>query len=372
MNLEIDFLNMQDARKSYKQKLIPSFITHHLVSSIMQVGEISFCDRIGFNINSDEVKRSILGDLEKSYGIKIIAKHYEKFDQKRSIPNLQRNPHMICLRSNGNPYFLHLVRYNFVQYCIFIDKKIQQGYYFPRMIVTRLSFDDTLFDDGGTLLEGEMIKGSDSWYFGFVDMIVHQGKHLGEVNLPKRLNLLYKLLQSRFIQDDTDVCRFFIKKYFSYDQYANIQAHIDKLPYTTRGLIFRPLFMRFKDTLLNFDDSLIVKVERKKIGTFVENIQTLPPQEPKPPQAPTGTPTPHLHQPVITSKEQPFLAQKTNVPDVYILYDSKTHVEIGTACIQSLSISKKMRELFANKNSIDKIPLTCTFSERFHKWVPVL
>jgi len=340
----------------------------------MQVGEISFCGRIGFNINSDEVKRSILGDLERCYGIKIIAKHYERFDPKKSVMSLNKNPHLVCLRSNGNPYFLHLVKYNFVQYCIFIDKKIQQGYYFPRMIVTRISFDDSLFEDGGTLLEGEMIKGKDSWYFGILDLIVYQGKHLAEINLPKRLNILYKLLKSNFKQDDTDVCKFFIKKYFTYDQYSNIQPHIEKLPFTTRGLIFRPLFMRFKDILLNFDDSLIVKVERKKIGNFVENIQTLPQSStPSISLSSTTSSVPSTSSPRrIEQTCNQFLAQKTNVPDVYMLFDSKTNEEIGTACIQSLSMSKKMRELFSTKNSIDKIAIRCEYSERFNKWVPVL
>jgi len=344
----------------------------------MQVGEISFCGRIGFNINSDEVKRSILEDLERSYGIKIIAKHYDKFDEKKSVVLLQKNPHIVCLRSNGNPYFLHLVKYNFTQYCIFIDKKIQQGYYFPRMIVTRISFDDSLFEDGGTLLEGEMIRGNDGWYFGIVDMIVHQGKHLIETNLPKRLNFIYKLLQTKFQRDETDVCRFFVKKYFSYNQYESIKTHIHKLPFTTRGLIFRPLFMRFKDTLLNFDESLIVKVERKKVGKFVENVNHLkmavpvhkssvvePPKEinqvllPKEPSVSAETPT-------------QMLAQKTNSPDVYVLYDIKTNEEVGTACIQSMTLSKKMRDLFANKNSIDKVSVCCVYSTRFNKWMPVL
>ncbi len=335
----------------------------------MQVGEISFCGRIGFNINSDEVKRSILEDLEKSYGIKIIAKHYEKFDDKRSITSLQKNPHLLCLRSNGNPYFLHLVKYNYVQYCIFIDKKIQHGYYFPRMIVTRISFDETLFEDGGTLLEGEMIKGNDGWYFGIVDMIVHQGKHLMETNLPKRLNLLYKLLQTKFKSDDTDVCKFFVKKYFTYDQFDVIKSHLQKLPFTTRGIIFRPLFMRFKDTLLNFDDSLIVKVERKKVGKFVENVQVLEDIVPK------KSPVLPKQETVEEKKHDApvqMLAQKTNSPDVFILYDSKTYEEIGTACIQSMVLSKKMRDLFADKNSIDKIAIPCIFSTRFNKWMPNL
>ena len=90
----------------------------------MHVSEISFCDRVGFNIKSDESKRYILNKLEQQYRLKIIAKHIEHFNEK-CMPIINNNLHMICARTNGNPYFLYLVKLNFTNYCIFIDKKIQ-------------------------------------------------------------------------------------------------------------------------------------------------------------------------------------------------------------------------------------------------------
>jgi len=324
----------------------------------MNVGEISFCNKVGFNINNNDVKKTILGDLESSYGIKIIARHYEKFDESRSITTLNRNPHLVCLRSNGNPYFLHLVKYNFTQYCIFVDKKIQQGYYYPRMIISRFSFDDELFEGGGTLMEGEMIKSNDgTWYFVISELLVYAGEHLTNTNLPKRINILSSALKDKHLPDSTDVCQFRIKRFFNYEEYDEIQKHISKLPYTTRGLLFKPLFMRFKDILYNFDDSLIVKVERKKVGQFVE----------QPPTAiPVSTPTKCA---IDNKGEKAFLVQKSSIPDVYNLFDESEFV--GTACISGLHVSKKMRELFANRNSVDKIEIKCIFVERFNKWAPV-
>jgi hypothetical protein len=340
----------------------------------MQVGNISFCDKVGFNINSDDVKKTILGDLEQSYGIRIIAKHYEKFDQERSLPNLNRNPHMICLRSNGNPYFLHLVKYNFTQYCIFVDKKIQQGYCYPRMILGRFSFADSLFENGGTLLEGEMIRTAEGrWYFVILDMLVMAGKHLVDVNLPKRINLIHSMLRDKHTPDPySDVCEFRVKKYFTYGDYSNIEKHIASLPYTTRGLVFRPLYLKFKDVLLNFDDSLIVKVVRKKVGEFVETrqhklVEPAPAAALAPQQQPMQRSTPGHD-----TNSRMMLAQKTNAPDVYNLYDQHTNALVGTAGIQGLVISKKMRALFTDKNVVDKIPISCDWNERFNKWCPCL
>lgn len=342
----------------------------------MQVGNISFAGKVGFNINSDEVKRIILGDLEKSYGLKIIAKHYDKFEEERSIQTLNRNPHMICLRSNGNPYFLHLVKYNFTNYCMFVDKKIQQGYYYPRMIISRFSFDDYLFENGGTLLEGEMIKSDAGWYFSIIDIYVHGGTHLIDMNLPKRINILYKILKENHFPDETDVCKFRIKRYFTYDDYGAISEHIDKLPYSTRGLIFRPLFFKFKDILLNFNDSLIVKVERKKVGKFMDtrtSISMTKSCEVLEVNTATAKVVDTLDNNSISDGEKVMLVQKGNVPDVYILYDPINPLtSIGTACIQTLAASKKMREIFINKNSIDKVEIKCKYMERFEKWTPCL
>lgn len=334
----------------------------------MNAASISFCDKVAFNINNDEVKKNIIGDLEKHYAIKIITKHYEKFDSDKSIEVVNRVPHLICLRSNGNPYFLHLVKYNFTQYCIFVDKKIQQGYYFPRMVVTRLSFADCLFENGGTLFEGEMIKGSNGWTYSIVDILVHQGKHLIDINLPRRLNVVYHILSQQYKFDDSDVCKFNVKKYFTYQQYGEVCKHVNSLPYTTRGVIFRPLFLKFKDILLNFDDSLIIKNQRQKVGQFIEHAQQIKPLINK--ETSQTLPTCITELP---SKEiiVVHLAQKTNYPDIYMLFEQGTYKDIGVACIQTMVVSKKMRLIFADKNCVDKIPIQCVYNYVFKKWMPI-
>lgn len=337
----------------------------------MNVGEISFCGKIGFNINNDEFKQIIIDDLEKVYGVKIIARHYEKFDMNRSVDNLNKIPHLLCLRSNGNPYFLHLVRYNFTQYCIFIDKKIQHGYCFPRMVVSRLSFEDELFDNGGTLLEGEMISGKNGvWYFVILDLLVHKGRHMIDLCLPKRINALYKMLQDQFVPDESDICKFLVKKYFSYNQYELMTKHVLSLPYTTRGIIFRPFYMKFRDILYNFDDTLIVKVERKKVGTFVERIDSKTVLSTREQEKVPITPVPSER--TDNATQRTLLAQKTSSPDVYAVYDPKTYEQIGTACIQGLVLSKKMRNLFASKNCVDKVPLEFVYNNQFNKWSPII
>ena len=129
----------------------------------MQTGLISFCDKTAFNIKTQNVKETILNDIYDISKFKIIQKHFELL-KIHHFSKLNDNPHLISLKSNGNPYLLYLTKFNFINTSIFIDKKVQSGYFLPRMIITRFSFPDELFDN--TLIEGEMIKDNNGkWIF---------------------------------------------------------------------------------------------------------------------------------------------------------------------------------------------------------------
>lgn len=352
----------------------------------MHTGEISFCDKTAFNIKSDDTKQYILDRLEKTYGIKIIQKHFEKFTPS-SHKIIQSNPHLICVRSNGNPYYLYLMRYNFIQYCIFIDKKVQHGYFLPRMIIMQVHFNEDLFDD--TLFEGEMAKAKDGrWYYVVNDVIAWKGRHLTDVNLPKRINLLYNIVQNEYHYDVYDPFRVCVKKYFRYDEIQDVlNDYLSEVPYTVRGLYFRPLYTRFRDVLYNFDDTLIKKVERFKYNTLASKAFILKdevlscekqPSTPEPKQVITPSATKektNTHGVTTTkdiaSRQQSYWVRKTANPDIYEMFDDQNK-NIGIACVPSMKISKKMRELMQDKNLVDRVKLSFEFSEKFNKWVPLV
>lgn len=355
----------------------------------MHVGEISFCDRIAYNIKSEDTKRYVLDKLDRHYNLKIIHKHYDKY-MDANLPTLQTNPHMVCLRSNGNPYFLYLMKYNFIQYCVFIDKKIQQGYYLPRMIITHVMFNSSLFED--TVFDGEMVKTSDgSWHFIINDMIVCEGKLLNNTNLPRRINMLYEILASSYKYDTYDLFRISVKTYFKYNELRLIMEHIPKLPYTCRGLYFKPLFLRFKNILYNFDENLIKKVERvkyKNVKSFILLNDKLDDNHANAIQPPNkefeATKQEYVPSSTINNKSMTppiavpghhqynvFMVRKTHTPDVYEIYD-KEKKQIGIACIPCLKLSKMMRELTKDMNMIDMTSVKFEFSTKFNKWMPLL
>jgi hypothetical protein len=293
------------------------------------------------------------------------------------LSNISQKPHMLCVRSNGNPYFLYLTRLNFVNYCIFIDKKIQQGYSFPRMIISHFKFDDTLFDD--TVIDGEMTKTtSGKWTFLIHDMLVHQHEHLNNMNFVKRINLLYQMLQHAYTPDFNDICLFKVKKFFQYTEAISIlEKHIHEVDYSCRGIYFKPLFLKFKDILMNFDDNLIKKVERQKfkhVKCFMlrEDEQLLKNNSNEDTNSVSSISSNECS--ASTSRDAKdvvkYNTKKTNMPDVYEMLDDN-HKVFAIACVPSLAISKFMREIFINKNIVDTVPIIYEYSKTFNKWMPV-
>jgi hypothetical protein len=368
---------------------------------IMHAGEISFCCHIGLNVKSDEVKKDILTELNDKYNYKIINKHFEKYNDDK-IDILKTRPHMVSLRTNGNPYFLYLTQINGVNQCIFIDKKVQNGYIYPRMVIVKFFFNHSLFEYR-TLFDGEMVKtDGDDWLFIMNDIFVDRGVSCC-VNLMKRISRIYEVLCYNLIVTSQDVCAFQVKKYFEYDIAENMLTTFQSsLPYSCRGLYFTPLFLKHRPILMNFDDTLIKKkIQEKKDSTsFVISVQdphkTITNHFSKPSNimssgssqaAPTTRDALRLAlrvcNPVDSRNNEPvestqpeghtrrMFLRKTHVVDIYDVFDDKGKY-MDVAFVNSMKSSKALREAFLNTTPVDKIPFECEYNEKFKKWRPLL
>ena len=318
----------------------------------MQLGEISFCDKVGYNIKSDDLKKRILRELESEYKFKVIQRHFAKYQSDQHDTILKNNPHMLCTKTNGNPYLLYLTKINFVNQCIFIDKKIQQNYHYPRMILSKFWFDDELFNN--TLFEGEMVKDDDGhWTFLIGDLIADKGEILATQNLLKRLTRIHELLEKDYVFDkNINVCDFRVKKYFLYSELNHLRFEYPKLlNYSIRGIILKPLFFKFQDILYNFDDNLITNVTRTKLGKiFIEKKLD----------------DPSFLQPTT----QNLWVVKTDMVDIYHIYDDENN-KLGNAFVNTLKLSKMLQNEFLNSRPNEKKKMVCRFNEKFKKWEPV-
>lgn len=363
----------------------------------MQIGYISFCDSTAFNIKSENVKKNILNTIESLTGIKIIQRHFNNFNDNH-FKKLNDIPHLVSLKSNGNPYLLFLTRINFTNISIFIDKKIQPGYFLPRMIVSYFQFDDSLYSN--TLFDGEMVKiKGNKWNFILNDIYIHKNNNLSNQNIFNRLDIIYNILNSDVNVNHYDICNFKLNKYFKYSEMKYmVEEYKPKLNYTCRGIYFTPLYFKFKKVLYNFDSTLVNSVKRVKYqnnnefmssnSSIIKNHNqnqnrnipiSIKKDEPK---------NTNIHEFINTNKKdtsrvlskdtskdtiKEFYIERTDMPDVFYLYDINTNERFTTAYIPNISTSHYLKEIFKEVTIVTKLKVNCKLIKKNNKdkWCPI-
>ena len=351
----------------------------------MQTGIISFGDRVAWNIKCNIIKDVILDELLHLYNIRIIQKHYYNIDDN-NIKYISKIPHLISLRSNGNRYYIYFSLYNDTPIIYFIDMKIHTGYEKPRIILARGLFDASLFKN--TLLDGEMIKTNENkWIFIINDIIAYEGKKLDDVILPERLKIIYNILDKKYTPDDIcDVCSYKVKNYYylSKKSLNELMTISKNLNYTSRGIYFSSYYLKHKPKLHNFNDNIIVSVQKKHkdVTEFKEIDKSLAPQTTLitqiPPIAAQMTPATIISTSNITTilnnNYSELWISKTDEPDIYNIYDNHnilTSNKLGIAFISSLQDSIKMRNIFKDKSTTITIKFKCNYNEKFKKYQPI-
>jgi hypothetical protein len=344
----------------------------------MQTGIISFGDRVAWNIKCNIIKDVILNELLNLYNVRIIQKHYYNIDDN-NINYISKLPHLISLRSNGNRYYIYFSLYNDTPIIYFIDMKIHTGYEKPRIILARGLFDISLFKN--TLLDGEMIKTNENkWIFIINDIIAYEGKKLDDVILPERLKIIYNILDKKYTRDDIcDVCSYKVKNYYylSKKSLNELMAKSKELNYTSRGIYFSSYYLKHKPKLFNFNDNIIVSVQKKvkDVAEFKELVKTeIPKIAQQQQQLQTSIiSTSNIITPLNKSYTDLWIS-KTDDPDIYNIYDNHnilTSNKLGIAFIASLQDSIKMRNVFKDKSTTITIKFKCNYNEKFKKYQPI-
>ena len=320
--------------------------------------KISFCNVQIDNITKNEAKQYILNQLSiLCSGIKFNSRYAKVYNEKYS-KNLI-NPHIFCLKSSGTPYLLFLSQINDTNYCFLIDKKTNDKYLFPKIMVTPYNFDSELYK--GTLFECELIRDKESkWSLGINDIYYYRGRNMNKTIIIDRLNIIHSLFENNFKETEySRVCPIFIKKYFDYkdikDAYENF---IPKLSYNTRGLYFVPLRVDYSKILYLFsrDNSLVIDNKKKEFNKSNGN---------------------HSKKKQVKEKEKVkkniFRIIKTLKPDVYELYlkEGDNLVKHGNALVQTIEKSHKILEFFTDKDPTDEVKVECKLDFNFNKWVPI-
>ena len=294
-----------------------------------------FCDKEIDNVTNNDMKQYILDNLKTKSGLQYTSK-YAKIYNDNFSKNLN-NPHLVCLKSIGSPYFLYCTQINDVNYCFLIDKKIKDGYKFPKIFLVHYRFESEIFN--GTLFETELLRDNcNKWHLLLGDIYIYRGEKLDNKQITERMNIINDIILNKYI-DDTfcNICPIKIKRYFDINQIKYItEEFIDKLDYRVRGLYFVPLKTSYAKILYIFKDDEYKKSNYKNKTTIN------------------------------------FKIVKTIKPDVYELYlNNETKSSIikhSYASIPNIKTSLWLKELFDQK---EDIIVECKLNKRFNKWTPI-
>ena len=299
------------------------------------ISRTSFCSKEIDNVTDNSMKKYILDNLDIKTGIKF-SYRYAKIYNEQYKKNLN-NPHLICLKTSGTPYLLFCTQINDINYCFLIDKKVKDGYEYPKIFIVHYRFSPELFQ--GTLFETELIRDKNQeWSLLLGDIYHNSGSSLKNVQIHDRMNQCIDIMENKYITDSfCDICPISIKKYFDLNQIRSIFTEfIPKLPYRIRGFYFVPLKTSYSKILYIFKDD-----DYKKVNTS-------------------------------NKKYVSFRLIQTVKPDVYELYlfnEQKTNImKHSYASIPDTQTSKWVKELCENK---DECIVECKFNTMFQKWVPI-
>lgn len=339
---------------------------------MLKLQQISFCGKVVQNLLNDDQKGYFLDKLYNNYQIKISDKDYIILKEKY-LSNLHKNKHYLSTVSNGNRYFLYLTVYEGRPLNLFIDRKVREGYKYPRMLLVDFNFDDSFYQQEN-LFSGELIKKDDnSWLFLLSNLLVYQEQKMN-LNIIGKMNIIYRILSNNYHYQTKQPCVLKVKKIFKIQDISRVlDKFIPGLGYSCKALSFYPDNNSFSNFIYLFDRNKgnqqvnTMTKSTSKISNTSSDLSTIDDIDEL---------KRTIEEKIETSNEEidyNFKLRNTDCPDIYQLYTKYQEKVImyGYAHIPSIKCSKYIQKKLL-KNDYQDIIINCRYSNNFKKWEPKL
>lgn len=364
------------------------------------LSKISFCDKQCSNVNDNKIKGQIIQSLESKYGIQAVSRDYNIIN-----PNTLRivsfHQHIITPYSNGNPYLLYLTKIDGINCCFYIDKKLKDGYTFPKMHCVKYRFNNDLFENE-TIFSGELVKDNERrWIFLIDNILLYKGMQTSEKNIISKFELIHSILNNEYQLDKyLEICPLQVKKLFLYkDVRKMVTEFIPNLSYTCKGIVFYTLnskcsnfaFLMPRDAQFEINSPSEIndivqtkypKLWAKKHSINKENIPDAMNDFGNVDKSDDSIGNIGVVEPVgnanleIDLNNVVFKILKTDIPDIYNLYciDEQNNQNLykhSTALVPNIKVSHYLYNTFkSNPNNLG-MKVECKFSKVFEKWTPI-
>jgi hypothetical protein len=392
------------------------------LSLVDKLSDISFCDKQCSNVNDNAFKGGLLNFLDKRYGVQTVNRAFTVL-RPNWFKNVRFHQHVLSLLTGGNPYLLYLTRIDGVNCCLYIDRKLKDGYDYPKIHCVKYQFADELFD--GTVFTGELVKDTQRrWQFILSDIIVYKGELMSNLNIISRYEIINKILLNNYTENrEIEVCPLQVKKLFMYADYKYmVDKFMPSLSYYCRGIIFNTLNPAYSNygfiipreqqikIMSNEEIENAVKVEAYDLWDTTQNKnQPIEKYGDNSYDAENYNSDRHSNdnhnrssnnrqnennivndnqhnndEKMVESEERShsihpdnvvFRVLSTQISDIYNLYvkdRSDDLIKYGIALVPNMKNSHFLSKIF-NKSDVDSlnICMECRYSDVFDKWVPL-
>ena len=371
------------------------------------LSKISFCDKQCDNVNDNKSKSEIIKNIDSKHKIQVITRDYSILN-----PNIFRNvsyhQHILSTYTNGNPYMLYLTKIDGVNQSIFIDKKLKDGYTYPKIHCVKYRFADELFEKE-TIFTGELVRDLDRrWFFLIDNILIYKGMSTSEKNILSKFELIHNIMNQEYKADKyLEICPLQIKKLFLYkDIKTLVNDFIPNLSYKCKGLIFYTLntknsnyaYLLPRDCQIEIKSSSDIEeiisekypdlLNRKNISAGSlsananANVNVNEFINPKQVVNDIINTNQNISENSIITNNISTIEQnnavfkilKTDIPDIYNLYcldENNNLIKNSIALIPNIKISHLLYNAFLiNPNNFD-MNIECKFSKIFEKWIPI-
>ena len=394
------------------------------------LSKISFCDKQCSNINDNKVKAQIIEHLESKYTIHAVSRDYNIINPN-TLRIISFHQHIITPYSNGNPYLLYLTKIDGINCCIYIDKKLKDGYTFPKMHCVKYRFNDDIFEKD-TILSGELVKDNERrWFFLIDNILLYKGMNTSEKNIISKFELIHNIMNNEYQQDKyLEICPLQVKKLFLYkDVRKMVNEFRPNLSYTCKGIVFYTLnnkcsnfaFLMPRDSQFEVKSPQEIneivqnkypKLWAKKHSITKENIpdaidynsnssvnitmsddynscssnynssgngsgncSSSSSSSGNGNGSSSGNGIDSILEDVVIGKDNVvFKVLKTDIPDIYNLYcidENSNLMKHSIALVPNIKVSHYLYNTFkSNPNNLG-MKIECKFSKVFEKWTPI-
>lgn len=321
------------------------------------MNKYTFGNSEGLLINDVDVKNKIIDYLFNS--LNLSNYRFNMLDNLKQLHFLKDNKHYVSPNFKGYNYFLIFTKINNNSYCVAIDKK-RFSYHknklnikMVKIIKLKIMTSPSMFR--GSIFDCKLIFNNNKYFMIVKDCYKFFGNDLTTMDMNEKMTYLNGIIKNQISE-----CKYFtfkINKLFEYEQLDKlINEIIPKSKFDIQGIIFFPIYSGIQ----------IIYTNNKKQKVNIENNESIVNTTHDMIVNIDKILTSRVYSFENNGKKQKLLVEKTDISDVYNLYQNDER--IGIAHIPNMKTSFYCRDVFKGK---EKEYFNCIYNNDFKKWIPL-